>query len=150
MTTLLELPEAPPVRRETMPRRPETATPRRTAPPARRIPARPLAPCPTTRAVVETRPLRITRRGRLLRTLSVVLAGVGLIGLAAWQADPGAGGLAQAPRTVVVEPGDSLWLIAREIAPAESPADVVSLLRAANDLGTQPLRPGQVLVVPTG
>lgn len=92
--------------------------------------------------------VRLTRRGRLAVTVLTLLVAVVLLAVAATQAGPAGGGLADAPRSVVVEPGDTLWQIAREIAPADSPVVVVSALREANDLGDEPLQPGQVLQVP--
>lgn len=94
-------------------------------------------------------PVRLTRRGRLTVTVLTLLATVMLLAVAAAQAGPAGGGLAEAPRSVVVGPGDTLWQIAQEIAPADSPVVVVSALREANELGDEPLQPGQVLQVPT-
>ena len=77
-----------------------------------------------------------------------LLATVILLAVAAAQSGSTGGGLADAPRSVVVEPGDTLWQIAREIAPADSPAAVVVALQEANGLDGGPLQPGQVLAVP--
>ncbi|CAN5692337.1 hypothetical protein BH18ACT7_BH18ACT7_10510 [soil metagenome] len=95
-----------------------------------------------------TRPVRLTRRGRLAVTFMTLLATVILLAVAAAQSGSTGGGLADAPRSVVVEPGDTLWQIAREIAPADSPAVVVAALQEANGLDGGPLQPGQVLAVP--
>lgn len=93
-------------------------------------------------------PLRLTRRARLLVSTLTVVGALGLVGLAAAQADPGAGRLTDAPASVVVQPGDTLWQIALEVAPGERPAEVVELLQAANGLDGVSLQPGQVLTVP--
>jgi nucleoid-associated protein YgaU len=95
-------------------------------------------------------PLRLTRRARLLLTLVTVLSLLTVVGLAALNADPGPSGLQDAPGSVVVQTGDTLWQIAAEVAPAEDPSAVMALLRAANDLDGSALQPGQVLVVPRG
>ena len=46
-------------------------------------------------------------------------------------------------QTVVVQPGDTLWAIARRVAPGEDPRPVVDELAAAH--GPGPLVPGQTL-----
>ena len=94
--------------------------------------------------------LRLTRRARLLVTMSVLVGLVVLIAASALNAGPAPGGLRDAPATVVVQPGDTLWGIATDLAPAERPERVVQLLRAANGLGSGVLQPGRELVVPRG
>lgn len=96
----------------------------------------------------EPQRVRLTRRGRLTVTVLSLLCTLLVLGVSAVQSGSAGGGLAEAPRSVVVQEGDTLWQIAREIAPAESPAVVVLALQEANDLGAGPLRPGQVLLVP--
>jgi nucleoid-associated protein YgaU len=53
--------------------------------------------------------------------------------------------------THVVRPGDTLWSIARDLAPASDPRPVVDALVEANG-GLDPgaLAPGRVLVIPAG
>ncbi|MGN6088835.1 MAG: hypothetical protein ACTHNT_06050, partial [Actinomycetales bacterium] len=68
--------------------------------------------------------LRLTRRGRLLVSLAV--AGTAAVGLSV-----GLHGSAQASdtvstRAVVVEPGQSLWQIARSVSPQRDPRDVIA------------------------
>ena len=62
-------------------------------------------------------------------------------------AAPSAAGVA-APPTVIVEPGDTLWSIAAEVAPGVDVRVVVDRLVALN--GTAPIVPGQQLEVPAG
>ena len=52
------------------------------------------------------------------------------------------------PRTVVVQPGDSLWAIARRAEPSADPRATVDAIVAANGIRTSALVPGQRLVVP--
>lgn len=99
---------------------------------------------------VASRAVRLTRRGRLTVTVLTLLCSILFLAVAAAQGGSAGGSLSDAPATVVVGSGDTLWQIAQEIAPADNPAEVVRALQAANDLGRQPLRPGQVLRVPTG
>ena len=99
--------------------------------------------------------LRITRRGRLARTFALmVLMGV----LALSLVDTLASGSALADDTpapaqvvtqrVVVEQGDSLWLIAERAAPESDPRGVVTEIRELNGLRSNLIQPGQVLLIP--
>jgi nucleoid-associated protein YgaU len=101
--------------------------------------------------------VRLTRRGRLARSLA--LAAVFLL-LAVSIADVVGGGLARASSaeamvpvstlSVVVQPGDSLWTIAGRTAPTTDPREVVSRIRDLNGLRSNLIQPGQVLLVPSG
>ena len=99
--------------------------------------------------------LRITRRGRLARTFALmVLMGV----LALSLVDTLASGSALADDTpapapvvtqrIVVEQGDSLWLIAERAAPESDPRGVVTEIRELNGLRSNLIQPGQVLLIP--
>ena len=158
-------PSVPPVR---TPAPVPTSAPAHTPAPVRtpspvRARVRPLAPrgavagftaAPAAWGVAAARPmpaaLRLTRRARLLVTSLTVAGAVGLVGLAAAQAEPGTGGLDNAPASVVVQPGDTLWQIAVDVAPGERPAWVVELLQEANGLDGTAVQPGQVLSIPRG
>ena len=59
---------------------------------------------------------------------------------------PGAG----SERIWVVTPGDTLWTIARQVAPGQDPRRTVEILRQANGLRSAALRVGQHLVIPAG
>lgn len=50
---------------------------------------------------------------------------------------------------VVVQPGDTLWGLAREYAPSRDPRETIYIIRGAND-GLDPgrLQPGDVVLVP--
>lgn len=95
-------------------------------------------------------PLRFTRRARLLGLLLIAGGLFAVLTLAITQATPDGGGLADAPSSVVVQPGDTLWQIATEIAPGDDPVVVIERIRAANALGTAGVRPGQLLSIPRG
>ncbi|HSJ51706.1 MAG TPA: LysM domain-containing protein [Actinomycetota bacterium] len=87
------------------------------------------------------------------RRLAITL-GLSLVA-AAW-AGPAAGALVGGDRvepvsraTHLVRPGDTLWSIARGIAPGSDPRPVVDALVAANgDIDPGALVPGRVLVIP--
>jgi nucleoid-associated protein YgaU len=100
--------------------------------------------------------LRLTRRGRLAR--SIALAAV-LVLLVISVADVVGGGSARASSSevstpvstlsVVVEPGDSLWSIAERTAPSTDPREVVGRIRDLNGLRSNLIQPGEVLLVPS-
>lgn len=89
-----------------------------------------------------TRPVRLTRRGRLLITVALaMLAGVG------WVATHAGTAQAEAPmRHIEVHAGDTLWSIAQRVAPGEDPRAVIYDLRALNHLSSAQLQPGQILL----
>ncbi|REJ04373.1 LysM peptidoglycan-binding domain-containing protein [Microbacterium bovistercoris] len=108
-----------------------------------------IAPTP----IVGTRTrLRLTRRGR--RVLSALVAApiafaIAYAGIAGGSAL--ASGEHAAPvhfETVMVMPGDTLWSIAGEIAPAADPRDVIDEISSLNNLHGGVLQVGQELAVP--
>ncbi len=98
--------------------------------------------------------LRLTARGRrvVVGLVSLPLAAAVFLGALA-------GGEALASRsasaptgeftTVLVEPGDSLWSIALEVAPAADPRDVVDEIVRLNALGSSSVTAGQRIAIPT-
>lgn len=50
----------------------------------------------------------------------------------------------------VVQPGDTLWSIAVEMAPSEDPRPLVDAISSANAIDPTTLAPGQTIVIPTG
>ena len=93
--------------------------------------------------------VRLTRRGRvlLLALLVAVLFGAFSLGRAAPQA---ASDRQSAPalEQITVHQGDSLWTVARRIAPDNDPRDVIAQIRRLNDLTTWQLQAGQQLLLP--
>lgn len=95
------------------------------------------------------------RRGtpRARRAVVAVLA-VFLVAGGARGAIGGGGGsvaaaaVPAAQQVVVVEQGQTLWSLARDLAPEEDPREVVQRLRSANRLESAGLAVGQRLVVP--
>jgi len=72
---------------------------------------------------------------------------------AAWagpaaRAVAGAGETLVARSTYVVEPGDSLWSIAEDLAPGSDPRPLVDAIAQANDVVAGELVPGEILVIP--
>jgi len=100
-------------------------------------------------AALHASPVRLTRRGALVSALGVALAG----GLLLLVAHLSAGSTA-APQpavapgaVVVVQPGDTLWSIAGQVAPGRDPRRVVEQIRRSNHLDSASLMPGQTLKV---
>jgi nucleoid-associated protein YgaU len=95
--------------------------------------------------------LRLTCRGRRL-ALGVALGAAVALGLVVAPLVEGAGdgGLRLAgDRSVVVEPGDTVWSIAGEVAGADQDVrTVVDAIEELNDLEGAALVPGQVLELP--
>lgn len=118
--------------------------------PARRVGTRPSAPVQGRPGVCP--PLRLTRRGRRLVVGLLASGGLVLAGLLGWAVQgggPEGASLALAGESsVVVQPGDTLWSIAGDIAPQADVRGVVDALQAANDLDGPLLVPGQILLVP--
>ncbi|GDX31264.1 hypothetical protein LBMAG15_01980 [Actinomycetes bacterium] len=53
-----------------------------------------------------------------------------------------------AAAVVVVQPGESLWSIAQQVAPGSDPREVVGRIRDLNGMADAVVTPGQSLVVP--
>lgn len=88
--------------------------------------------------------LRLTRRGRLLRTVAVVLALALALAL-------GSGALAGATapeRSVTIEPGQTLSHVAVTHLPEVPMARGVAMLQQANGLSSADVRVGQQIVLP--
>jgi hypothetical protein len=124
------------------------ARPRAATRHARPVPV-PYAPAAVAPAVA-ARPgrVRLTRRGRVLLLLTLVTLLLVAFSLGRTSADAGHG--APATRhTTVVQPGETLWSIARRVAPAADPRVTVDRLTHLNDLGARPIVAGQRLVLPS-
>jgi hypothetical protein len=79
----------------------------------------------------------------------VIAAGVGLTAALGASLGGGSGDLRLAGSgSVVVDEGDTLWSIARAVAPEEDPRAVVYEISEVNDLDGAGLVPGQVLQLP--
>ena len=95
--------------------------------------------------------VRLTSRGRtmLLLLLVAVLFAAFSFGRANSQAAPTAGGVtAPVVAETVVQPGESLWTVARRIAPDNDPREVIAQIRALNAMTTSQLLVGQHLLLP--
>ncbi|PZS34220.1 MAG: hypothetical protein DLM59_05210 [Pseudonocardiales bacterium] len=105
---------------------------------------------PLTKApLVPRRPrsTRITRRGRLVLTLTVV-AVIGLLSLVASRSPASHPGRAAPAGSVVVQPGDTLWAVAVRADPHADPRVTVDRIVRLNGLADVSVRPGQHLRLP--
>jgi nucleoid-associated protein YgaU len=92
-------------------------------------------------------PLRLTRRGVTALVVGAVVFGALLLLVAHLSlGSPSHGSAAGAiATTVTVQPGDTLWSIAHQVAPDRDPRRVVDQLRKVNALSGVALTPGQTL-----
>ncbi|MGQ0847223.1 MAG: LysM peptidoglycan-binding domain-containing protein [Sporichthyaceae bacterium] len=126
-------------------------------PPAERaeLPVR-LVPVSSSDALLSALPaavagpvLRLTPRGRGVAVL-VLLAAIFGLGMAFGSSAIGADE-APAPvehASVVVQPGETLWGIARSADPGRDPRNVVGEIRRLNALPSAEIQAGQVLLLP--
>ena len=95
-------------------------------------------------------PLRLTARGR--RAVAGLSIAIGLSIAAgtvvAVEVNRGSGLQLAGSSTVVVRSGDTLWSIARDVAPAEDPRAVVDAIVELNGLDSVDLLPGAELRLP--
>jgi LysM repeat protein len=101
--------------------------------------------------------LRITRRGRaVLTTLAAIPIVAGAIFLAVNGASLTGTDVAYASGSaaavefdyVTVQAGQSLWMLAEDLAPSADPRDVMADLVNLNQLVTEEVQPGQRLAIP--
>ncbi len=115
------------------------------------VPQRAAARPPVAHRAVQAKAarLRLTRRGRIVL---VVLPALLALSGALLAAAPGVAEAAprQAPQTVVVGTGDTLWTIAERIAPHTDPRVTVAAIEHANGLTGARLDAGTLLVLPAG
>ncbi len=105
-------------------------------------------------AVVVTRKrAHLTRRGRLVLIALAVIVALAVAGLlmrltsgTATQQRPEPVG----QRSIVVQPGQTLWSIAKDVAPDRDIREVIYEIRQINGLDSAMVRSGQTLVLPAG
>lgn len=103
---------------------------------------------------VTGRQTRLTARGRLLLGASGLVVALSLISAnTALGSNEGSNSMTVAGsyEQITVLPGESLWSIARQIAPefGLSTGDVVAMIVELNNLPSSELESGQELVIPT-
>jgi len=94
-------------------------------------------------------PVRLTRRGRRLVAMMALLP----MAVFLWfNSSHGAAAADHSPatRTVVVQPGQTLWDVAVATKPGNDPRQTVFELKKVNHLTSSDVWPGQAIVVPAG
>lgn len=110
----------------------------------------PIAPVPPRVRI--TPRLRITPRGRAVVTMMIAIPlaiaaasfGLGASGASA----VGHGSAGSTFHYVTVSAGESLWQLARAVAPTADPRDVIADIVALNNLSSADVMPGQRLAIP--
>jgi hypothetical protein len=92
--------------------------------------------------------VRLTRRGRVLLLLTLLALVLVAFSLGRTSAGASASRAPAARPTTVVQPGETLWAIARRVSPGADPRATVARLTQLNDLGSVPIVAGQRLVLP--
>jgi LysM repeat protein len=96
-------------------------------------------------------PVRMTRRGRVVVTMLLLVVVLGALTLfSGHSAATGESGTPAPTRTVVVGEGDTLWGIAADVAGPGDIREVVHDIEKLNSLPGPGLVEGQVLAVPAG
>ena len=118
---------------------------------------RPTAVADDRRSVVHppsapSSPLRLTRRGRWALLLVVTLVAslawaLTTLGPVSADTDTGAGA-PSVSSTWVVQPGETLWVIAERVDPDTDPRETVARIVAMNDLPDSSVLVGQELQIP--
>jgi LysM repeat protein len=93
-------------------------------------------------------PVRLTRRGRVALLLLLVALAFVAFSTTRTATQAFTGPSSPATRYITVHPGETLWQIARTVAPADDPRDTVDRIRDLNGLDTTVVQAGQRLVVP--
>lgn len=91
--------------------------------------------------------VRLTRRGRAVVVLAVLMAML-VMGFSLGHTPSQAESHVVKPRTVTVQTGETLWVLAARIAPHADPRLVVAEIQQLNHLRTPAVFGGQQLVVP--
>ena len=103
---------------------------------------------PSQRRREPARTLHLTRRGRVVVVLLLMVVAGLVFSLGRVSAGAVPTG-ARSGASTVVRPGESLWSVAERVQPEKDPRDVVGALLAVNHLSEDAaLRPGQVLLLP--
>ncbi|MFM1918110.1 MAG: hypothetical protein RJB01_1625 [Actinomycetota bacterium] len=95
-------------------------------------------------------PIRLTRRGRLAVFAAAVVTAASFMTFVGDFAGASSAGGEAATGSYVVGPGDSLWAIAQEVAPAGDTRETVERIKDLNGMRSAVVFAGQELVIPLG
>ena len=97
------------------------------------------------------RPVRLTRRGRLLVTITTAVAAASMVLAVLTLGSPGATAAdptSTATITHTVSVGESLWSVAAEVAGTGDVRAVLQEIKSLNNFAGSTVVPGQVLTIP--
>lgn len=98
-----------------------------------------------------TTAVRLTRRGRLvLTTTFLAIALIAMLVAAGFATATRDGGRHESVRVVEVQPGDTLYALASDVAEPGKIREMVRHIQDLNSLSSVALEPGQKLEIPTG
>lgn len=83
---------------------------------------------------------------RIIRSVGLLLAVLALVLVIGLRSAPDSQG-GETPRSYVVQPGDSLWVIAQRISDGD-PRDTVGAIEDLNQLDGATIQAGQTLLLP--
>lgn len=97
--------------------------------------------------------VHVTRRGRALLLVALVAVLFAAFSLGRANSQAASASTDPAPRAaaagqITVQPGESLWAVARRIAPENDPREVMAQIRRLNELEGSGLQAGQHLLLP--
>lgn len=104
-------------------------------------------PSPRSIPTRSTGVTRLTRRGRAVLLLVLVVLTMAAFSLGRASSSSASSASPPAARVIVVAPGETLWAIAKRVAPDVDPRVTVGRIRELNDLDGK-LQAGQRLVLP--
>jgi LysM repeat protein len=99
-------------------------------------------------AAPAARALHFTRRGRVVVLLALIVVLFVAFSSLRVAIQAGTASTGSATHTLTVHPGETLWQIARQVAPSDDPRDTVDRIRDLNNLDTSVVQAGQRLIVP--
>ncbi len=108
-------------------------------------------PAPAARIRKRRQAVRLTRRGRVLAVLAFLGCALALMmSMGGWATASLSGGTPEPVRVVEVQPGDTLYGIASDLAQPGEIRTMVHRIQELNSLPTSTITEGQKLAVPRG
>lgn len=105
----------------------------------------------TTAARIRRSGVRLTHRGRVVAVLTFLVLALGvMLTMSGWATATLDGGSPAPVRTVQVQPGDTLYAIAGELAQPGEIREMVHRIQELNSLPGAAITEGQKLAVPVG
>lgn len=97
-----------------------------------------------------TDPTEPAPKGRTMQLLAVTVVTLAVIGGLGWLGQPPSAALPAQTTVVRVGAGETVWDVARRVAPESDPREVVARIRQLNGMTGSAVWPGRQLQVPDG